>query len=226
MSPSKRQKKSNEKVSTSASEYIVEKIVDKRIINGKVEYLLKWKNYSARDNTWEPVSNLKCPELIEDYKRREREAKPGQSTSKEADGQVVGNGTVTRRSAGRRSGEAANIQNSGDETVVKPSAPKRGRQAKASAATVTAAKDTTTEEPPVVPSTRGKRGAAAKGAQTSVAKVSKVARASVSKAAAKATLAKAAKAAKASKTTTAPPRVSTRSRKAKKFDDEVATNGH
>ncbi|XP_015782075.1 heterochromatin protein 1 [Tetranychus urticae] len=157
MSPNKRQKKSNEKVTTSESEYIVEKIVDKRIKNGKVEFLLKWKGYGERDNTWEPVDNLKCPELIEDYKRRERAAKPGQSTSKEADDQVNGNGTVTRRSANRRSGEAANIQNSGDEIVVKP---KRGRKAKTSAAAVTAAKVSTTEPPPVAPSTRAKRGAA------------------------------------------------------------------
>lgn len=165
MSPNKRQKKSNEKVTTSESEYIVEKIVDKRIKNGKVEYLLKWKGYGERDNTWEPVDNLKCPELIEDYKRRERAAKPGQSTSKEADDHVNGNGTVTRRSANRRSGEAANIQNSGDEIVVKS---KRGRkQAKTSAAAVTAAKVSTTE-PPVAPSTRAKRGAAvANAAKTS-----------------------------------------------------------
>lgn len=58
-------------------EYEVEKVVDKRIHKGKVEYLLKWKGYPSDDNTWEPEDSLECPELLQEYERnRAREKQP------------------------------------------------------------------------------------------------------------------------------------------------------
>jgi len=46
------------------TEYEVEKIVDHQELDGEIQYLVKWKNWSSDDNTWEPKENLVGSELI------------------------------------------------------------------------------------------------------------------------------------------------------------------
>ena len=48
-------------------EFIVERIINHKFINGKCYYLLKWKDFDDRENTWEEESSLDCPNLLEEY---------------------------------------------------------------------------------------------------------------------------------------------------------------
>lgn len=53
----------------SKSDYFkVEKILDKRTINRRLEYLIKWAGYPESENTWEPAKNLaSCKNVIKEF---------------------------------------------------------------------------------------------------------------------------------------------------------------
>ena len=51
------------------SEFTVEAIVGKRKRNNRVEYCVKWHGFDDTDNTWEPIDNLNCNELIAEFEQ-------------------------------------------------------------------------------------------------------------------------------------------------------------
>ncbi|CAG0918692.1 unnamed protein product [Notodromas monacha] len=59
------------------AEYVVERIVGSKLINGVVYYHLKWKGFPNSENTWEPVTNLECEELIADFEQQQLQSSPG-----------------------------------------------------------------------------------------------------------------------------------------------------
>ncbi|KAL4153640.1 hypothetical protein QTP88_001473 [Uroleucon formosanum] len=63
----------NIKVEGEQEEYFVEKILNKRIRNNKVEYFLKWTGYNDIYNTWEPVEYLKCDDLIKEFEKSKQQ---------------------------------------------------------------------------------------------------------------------------------------------------------
>ncbi|XP_070575753.1 chromodomain Y-like protein 2 [Ptychodera flava] len=62
------------KMAASAEVYEVDTILAKRRNRkGKVEYLVRWKNYGNEDNTWEPVQNLReCMQFIVAYNKNKK----------------------------------------------------------------------------------------------------------------------------------------------------------
>lgn len=88
--------------------YEVERIVDKRKYKGKVEYLIKWKGYSNEENTWEPIANLQCQELINEYNAKEKGEKSTSTKSKPKPASKVVASKETKRNS-RNSNESNDI---------------------------------------------------------------------------------------------------------------------
>ncbi|KAJ1041039.1 hypothetical protein NDA10_003767 [Ustilago hordei] len=48
-------------------DFEVEALIDKHSHNGITEYKVLWRGYSEEAASWEPVENLNCPDLIQEY---------------------------------------------------------------------------------------------------------------------------------------------------------------
>ncbi|CAN0013414.1 unnamed protein product [Lampetra planeri] len=52
--------------------FAVEQIQKKRVRKGRVEYLVKWRGWAPRHNTWEPEENILDPRLVVAFEEREQ----------------------------------------------------------------------------------------------------------------------------------------------------------
>ena len=78
-------KKRKQKEEEPPEEFTVEKIVKKRVVDGRVEYFLKWAGYPETENTWEPHDNLDCEDLIEAFEKMRSEQNQQKSTSSDSE---------------------------------------------------------------------------------------------------------------------------------------------
>ncbi|XP_051571513.1 E3 SUMO-protein ligase CBX4-like [Myxocyprinus asiaticus] len=53
--------------------FAVEGIEKKRLRKGRIEYLVKWRGWAAKFNTWEPEENILDPRLLVAFQNRERQ---------------------------------------------------------------------------------------------------------------------------------------------------------
>ena len=61
-----------------ASEYTVQKITAQREVGGEMQYLVKWKGYNQKFNTWEPLSHLgNAGNRVEEFLQREQAKQRG-----------------------------------------------------------------------------------------------------------------------------------------------------
>ena len=74
----KGQKKEEEKLVEveGVKEWEVEKILNKKKMRGVVKYLIQWKGFTVKGDTWERKENLKnAKELIEEFEQGEVEVR-------------------------------------------------------------------------------------------------------------------------------------------------------
>jgi hypothetical protein len=53
-----------------AEEWVVEEILDAKMVNRKLRYLVKWAGFGIEHNSWEPWDNVHAPGLVTDFYRR------------------------------------------------------------------------------------------------------------------------------------------------------------
>ncbi|XP_028048125.1 chromobox protein homolog 3 [Monomorium pharaonis] len=86
-----------------SKEFEVERIIEVRFKkNGTKEFLIRWKGFSATDDTWEPERNLSCPELIAKFMQKVEKAKTSEMRELRTNRAHTKRYTLTTRDHGRR----------------------------------------------------------------------------------------------------------------------------
>lgn len=71
------QKKSIEKnihqnAKKNVADYEVERLMDHEVKRNRICFLVRWKGFGSDQDSWEPESNLNCPEILSAYKKKNK----------------------------------------------------------------------------------------------------------------------------------------------------------
>lgn len=92
-----------------SEQYIVEKVVGKKIFKGELHYRIKWKDYPVEENTWEPLRNCTgALSLIREFEERVRQKRSRSVGS--VGGRKPKNGTSNRGAASRRKTDVGELR--------------------------------------------------------------------------------------------------------------------
>jgi len=94
---------SDEEEGGESKEYEVDKVMEVHFKkNGSREFLIHWKGFSHKDDTWEPEKNLNCADLIEKFMAKVDKAKSSAARELRMNPQHTDRFTLNMSQAGRR----------------------------------------------------------------------------------------------------------------------------
>ncbi|SPC61574.1 uncharacterized protein UHOD_11610 [Ustilago sp. UG-2017b] len=88
-------------------DFEVEALIDKRSFNGTTEYKVLWRGYSEEAASWEPVENLSCPDLIQEYEVLEGDEQAEEGVVSRRSREVVMSSRAFRQEHSPRQGGGA-----------------------------------------------------------------------------------------------------------------------
>ncbi|XP_068151743.1 heterochromatin protein 1-like [Drosophila tropicalis] len=75
-------KDNNKSKDPGSQEFVIEKILDQRLRNDKVEYYIKWKSHCKSKNSWKELDPLAFANVIEQFQLKRIEKAPKKAASK------------------------------------------------------------------------------------------------------------------------------------------------
>ena len=87
------------------TDFTMDEILQERKVRGKTYYLIKWRGYTAKHNTWEPEEHLNDPELLQRFKEREAALRSQPVLSKRKKGAPEPEATPTGSTEGKQEKE-------------------------------------------------------------------------------------------------------------------------